>query len=113
MYSGAKKRASDKGLAFTISLEDIDNLILRQEDRCALSGVKLNWEWVKMGKRVCPPDRASLDRKDSSEGYTPDNVQLVTDIVNRCKNMYAESEFLEMCQQVTETNITLKTGTHK
>ena len=35
----------------------------------------------------------SIDRIDSSKGYTPDNVQLISTWVNRAKNNLSEKEF--------------------
>lgn len=104
MCSTAKSRAASKGLEFSISIKDIEKLITDQDNKCALTGVELNWKWEKMGRRICPPDRASLDRIDSTKGYVPGNIQLVTDIVNRCKNAYSQPEFLEMCRRVSEYN---------
>lgn len=40
----------------------------------------------------------SVDRIDSSKGYTKDNVQLVCDIVNRMKLDLNMSKFVELCK---------------
>ena len=39
------------------------------------------------------PMNFSIDRIDSSKGYTPDNVQLISTWVNRAKNNLSEKEF--------------------
>ena len=36
----------------------------------------------------------SIDRIDSSKGYTPDNVQLIATWVNRAKNNLSEKDFI-------------------
>lgn len=51
---------------------------------------------------AAPIYRASLDRIDSSKGYTKDNVQLVAFIVNYMKNALSESEFLTICNGIVK-----------
>jgi hypothetical protein len=103
MLSSAKKRSKLKNREFNISRVDILNLIEKQDNLCAISGVELNWKPSTGNKqRICPPDRASLDRIDSSKGYTKENIQLVTDFVNRVKSWYSTEEFVKFCSQVVE-----------
>lgn len=106
MHQNAKSRANRRGIEFDITVEDIRELNDSQDGKCAFTGVPLNWDWLPPSRRrICPPDRVSLDRIDSSKGYVVDNIQLTTDIVNRCKGQYADSEFITMCKLVTEMAI--------
>ena len=47
------------------------------------------------------PNRASVDRRDSSKGYTPDNIQFVAIIANFAKNAFPEEQLIEFCYAVT------------
>lgn len=52
------------------------------------------------------PDRASLDRKDSSKGYTPDNIQFVSMMANYAKNRWNDKELFEFCSAVNSNRST-------
>jgi len=49
-------------------------------------------------------DMVSLDRKDSSIGYTKENVHLTCWTVNKMKTNLPEGTFLEYCLHVAENN---------
>jgi hypothetical protein len=95
----AKYRAKKNGLDFGLTLEYLLELNDKQHGLCAISGISLNWE---SGKR--PFDRASIDRIDSSKGYTLDNTQLVLDSVNRAKSDLPQEQFLELCKLIVNYN---------
>jgi len=71
----ARTRASEKGLEFTITKEDI---VI--PDKCPLLGIDII---PKAKDRTHSP---SLDRIDSSKGYTPDNIWVVSSRANTLKN---------------------------
>lgn len=96
--AGAKKR----GISFDITIEDMWNLFLEQDGVCMLTGLKLSFK-TSYKKRTNPGEStASLDRIDSSKGYTKDNIQWVHKDVNKMKNGYTEERFKEICRLVTE-----------
>jgi hypothetical protein len=102
MLSNARKRAKNKGWDFDLDKQFLIELRDKQDNKCALTGWPLDWDHTKSGKRVCPFNRASIDRIDSSGGYTKDNVQLLADMVNRVKSNYSQEQFIEMCSKVAE-----------
>ena len=86
--SGAKKR----GLEFDITPEFVDQLYKKQEKKSGISGkaiVMPGKVGVGSGLAQCPSDNkdniASLDRIDSSKGYTIDNVWWISRRENSCK----------------------------
>lgn len=83
-----------------ITLEDMWEIYQKQEGLCALT--KLPLTLSKSSKR---PGTASLDRKDSTQGYTIDNIWWVHKDVNRMKNAYPIERFIEICKLVTENQI--------
>jgi len=46
----------------------------------------------------------SIDRINSSLGYTKDNVQLLAAIVNHMKTDLPDSEFIKICSIITDNN---------
>lgn len=105
MLSNAKSRSKKRHLPFDLTKDDIRNQMRLQNNKCIYSGIELNWSAGNGGKqRVCPPDRASLDRIDSSLGYIKGNIQLVTDFANRIKTWYPHGDVLSFCKHVVALN---------
>ncbi|KKM25250.1 hypothetical protein LCGC14_1596910 [marine sediment metagenome] len=102
----AKKRAKKKGLEFNITSKDVLEINKEQKGLCAYSGIALNWDFNSKGiaKRRSPIDRASLDRIDSTKGYTVDNIQVLADLVNRMKHTLSYKELLKFCQLIIDNS---------
>ena len=83
MLSLARCRARKAGLEFSITVEDI-----QIPSHCPLLGVKLS-AWG-IGDRNTSP---SLDRRDSTKGYTPDNIWIISFKANLIKNCATYEEF--------------------
>lgn len=92
LWSTLIRNSENRGLELKVSIEFLDELIKKQDFKCALSGIKLMFS-----KRGCT---ASLDRIDSSKGYLEDNVQWVHKDINWMKQEYDEKYYYEMCKQV-------------
>lgn len=92
MEVSAKKRAASKGRANDLPDGWAKEQFARQGGRCAMTGVA----FVKSRFKHAPL-APSIDRIDSTLGYTPDNCRLVTYIVNCAKNQFTEAEFYAMC----------------
>jgi hypothetical protein len=91
--------AKRKGYKFNLSLDYLWKLYEKQKELCALSGVKLSFGKTKNSTYV-----ASLDRIDSSKGYTKGNVQWVHKEVNRMKSNLSDEKFVDWCRRVVSTN---------
>lgn len=109
MIGGAKKRAKNKGLEFNLDREFIKKLNEKQNGKCAYTGWPMSWDrndkTGSLTSRGFPLLRASLDRIDSSKGYTKDNVQLVAYVVNMIKNEFDESDFIQTCLAIVKEAI--------
>ena len=57
-----------------------------------------------VGKQRAHKHTASIDRIDSTKGYTKDNCWIVTCIVNASKNAYYVEDVIEMCKNVLTHN---------
>ena len=58
---------------------------------------------VTMPIHLYEPTEASLDRVDSSKGYTEENVQWVHKDIQRMKSDLSPKRFTELCQLVAQT----------
>lgn len=95
-----RKRRHAEDREFTITIEEAWNLFLKQDRKCALSGMELEF-----GKTNKDHFTASLDRIDSSKGYTIDNVQWLHKHVNWMKNTFSQEYFVEMCNKISNHNV--------
>jgi len=93
---GADGTKGRRKIEITITIEDAWRLFLDQNRKCALTGLIL-----KLGSRYTEPGTASLDRIDSGIGYVPGNVQWIHKDVNRMKNSFDQSYFIDMCRLVS------------
>lgn len=84
---GAKKRNIEWGL----TNEYIKSIPLI----CYYSGIPLTYDYKKA-------NTASLDRRDNTKGYVPDNVVMCSVLINRMKQTLSEIEFEAVCQQIVD-----------
>lgn len=100
-YSRLKKEAEYRNLSFTISIEDLWNLYIKQNGKCALSGVDIVIvnnikEWYQ-GKMT-----ASVDRINSTKGYEIDNVQWIHKHLNQMKMDLDQQIFINWCKIISK-----------
>lgn len=88
LLNASRARAREKGRDHELTLQDLKKLF-PVDGCCPVFGFKL--EWNQAGFRETSP---SLDRIDSTKGYTLDNVQIISWKANRIKS-YATVEELE------------------
>lgn len=92
-----KAGATRRGLEFSVTKEYLWNLFEAQGRCCALTGVALIF-----GRVYYPHETtASLDRIDSSKGYSEGNVQWVLKSVNKIKMDLEQWYFIELCHLVS------------
>jgi hypothetical protein len=77
LWRAAKVRATQRGLEFTISVED---LVIPPV--CPVLGIPIV---VEASNKVALPGAPSVDRIDNSRGYTPDNVRVISFRANTIK----------------------------
>lgn len=85
LANGAKQRK----LSFEITIEDIYKQYLKQDKRCAFTSVPLQFGLD-----------ASVDRIDSSTGYTKYNIQIVHKTLNMMKKDLPNDIFIAWCKMV-------------
>jgi hypothetical protein len=102
-----------------LSVQDIKRLWEKQNGKCAISGVDLELfvpvcNCKASGRKPrddaykssqTPLRTASLDRIDSSIGYTADNVQFISAFLNLAKGPYSDKQVVLMLKEIIEKNI--------
>lgn len=88
MIARIKTRSLYKKIDYDLTDEFLENLLINQKCKCALSGLKLDTK------------NMSLDRIDSSLGYIPSNVRWVHKDINIMKNSYSEEYFIFLCKKI-------------
>ncbi len=104
-YNKIRACAKRRNIDFNLSIEDIWNLFIKQNKKCALSGVDIIISG-KGSKISCyfKDQTASLDRIDSNKPYTINNIQWVHKDVNRMKQNFSEEEFLKWVRIIGQYN---------
>lgn len=100
-WCSKRYHAKMRNLEFSVTIQEAWELFLLQGRRCALSNVELCFP--KMWK---VPERysqtASLDRINSSLGYTERNVQWIHKDLNTMKMDLPQDKFIDWCRKVVE-----------
>jgi hypothetical protein len=107
MLWDSRKRAKKRGMEHTLTIEDLYSLYT---NTCPINGVDLLWE---RGHGKPQENSPSLDRIDSTKGYTKDNVWLISYRMNRIKNDATIEELqmiLSACLEVTSNTSSKQSG---
>jgi len=97
MMATAKSGAKRRNIEFKLTKENLEQMFIESNGVCAISGLPLSTKFNSATK-------VSIDRIDSSKGYTKSNVQLVAKCVNIAKSNLKQSEFIAMCKAVVAFN---------
>jgi len=93
VFSKLKRDAERRNLPFEITIEDIAHQYSKQRERCAFTGLEIFFG-----------TDASVDRIDSSKGYTTENIQIVHKILNMMKRDMPNDVFIAWCKCVNFYN---------
>lgn len=94
------KSAKVRNIHFEVTIEDIWHQYIKQDRKCALTGLEL----IFCHNAKIKEQTASLDRIDSSKGYTKDNIQWVHKEINKLKMDRNEEQFIYWCELVSKYN---------
>lgn len=98
-YFSSIKRGADGGKGrvakeFSVTIDYLSELFDKQDGKCALSGLDLDF--------ITKKETASLDRIDSSIGYIEGNLQWVHKDINMMKRAYDQDYFIELCRKIAD-----------
>ncbi len=94
IWSNILNNAKIRQLPVNITPDDIYNLYITQNKKCALSGKS-----IYLGKELNKLT-ASVDRINSNKGYIKGNIQLVYKIINRLKLDMTDEEYFKLSKSV-------------
>jgi hypothetical protein len=92
-----RNSAKIRDIPHNVSDKYLWNLFLKQNRKCALTGIELIFDSSHHDKNT-----ASLDRIDSSKGYIKDNVMWVHKDVNLMKHVFDLDYFIGLCGKIYE-----------
>lgn len=106
-FSRILEGARVRNIEVSITIEDILDLLEKQDYKCALSGIPLimSKSFSKDRTNQASSTTASLDRIDSSKGYILGNVQWVHKDINIMKNKFNNDYFIHVCKSVAEKSV--------
>lgn len=91
VFRQTKKNAAKRGIPFEIDQVFFFSLLKRQDHRCAVSGIEFTDD--KPAGSTRRPYAPSIDRIDSSIGYTEQNTRVVCTAVNYAMNEWGDGVF--------------------
>lgn len=86
----------------TITLEDLKEQWDKQKGICPYTGWRLKNAPTMNERLDHTPNRASLDRIDSSKGYIPGNIQFISLMAQYAKNGWGDEELINFCEAVQQ-----------
>lgn len=95
MWNRAKQRAKKTGLEFSIAVEDISI-----PDICPYLDIPLKIHKGSAGGR---PNSPALDRINNREGYTKNNIQVISHLANQMKASASEEQLVLFATRILET----------
>jgi hypothetical protein len=103
-FTTLKRGAINRDLKFDVSKEFLWSLYIKQDRKCALTGLDIHFVRDRSSGRSSA-QTASLDRIDSNIGYIESNVQWVHKTVNVMKWHIDQNHFIEVCKLVAQHNL--------
>jgi hypothetical protein len=97
LQSNAKRRAQEKGIPFDLDRLDLIERITA--GRCEVTGLPFD---LAAGAGL-NPWAPSIDRIDSTKGYTPDNVQVVVSAYNIAKGPWSDDVLPTLARAIVDT----------
>jgi hypothetical protein len=89
-----RNRAKNHDIFFEITCNDLETKYLEQNGQCYYTGKTFEKKATKSDNDI------SVDRIDSSKGYTIDNIVLCLPSINFAKQSLSHDDFIKMCGQV-------------
>ena len=90
------RRKEKHGMEINISIKYAWDLLVKQNFKCALTGVDIQFPNSRKDKLA----NASIDRIENSKGYIVGNIQWVDMTINMIKGKLNNDEFINICRLI-------------
>lgn len=94
----AKYRAKKKNISFELDIDFVLALFKKQKGKCALTGITLTWK--KTIDNKYNSTNITIDRINSTKGYTYKNSRLVCYAANVMKSDLTDYQLLRYCELI-------------
>jgi hypothetical protein len=98
LLTSARTRAEKHKLVFDLDFDWLMELYNKQDGKCSLTGIQLQFGFNQDSSRHFMPESPSLDRIDPVVGYTKENTRLVCTAINLAMNHFGERSFEALCK---------------
>jgi len=95
IWNNARQRAKRGGYEFSITREWVEERLM--EGTCEVTGIPFDMT-VGSGSGNGNPFSPSIDKIDSSKGYTPENTQMVIWLYNTAKHVSTHEHVMRMAK---------------
>jgi hypothetical protein len=97
LWRRSRDRARKDKIEFTINVDDVERMCHEQQRRCEVTGLPFSRK-CDPAAFVKYPFAPSIDRRDSSRGYTSDNIRLVCTAVNFGLGQWGDELYLTLAR---------------
>ena len=94
IWSNLISNSKNRNLVLEITPDDIYEQFIKQNKKCALTGIDLIMSFDMKSSTI------SVDRIDSKLGYIKSNIQIVHKLINQCKMDHSDEMFYNLCKKV-------------
>jgi AraC-like DNA-binding protein len=103
-FNGLERGAKERNISFNITIEEIYNQFLKQDKKCYFTGIPIKFSdlTVSTKSEQSQIQTASVDRLDSSKGYTKDNIVIVHKNINIIKGNVPYLDFINICHLISK-----------
>jgi hypothetical protein len=98
LVAATRQGAKTKGVAFTLDVNEVAEVLQKQRGRCAITGRNFNKE--RNSNSYTRPDGATIDRIDPHGTYCKENVRIVTFQANAALNDWGDNVLVSFCRDV-------------
>lgn len=90
-----RRNAKKRDIDFALSSDSVMGMLLKSNGRCVLTGIEFDFSPSSGERRPWYP---SIDRIDSSQGYSAENCRIICVAANLAMNEWGEDVLLKLSQ---------------